>query len=172
MSSRNSLSRKLKNQVVKMTWSKWHLCRVALQCYDDIKDSDWLFQVPRLLLTNQRALIQHSIVTLGTLKNYDIGCSSWSCKQNLSLNLCYTHFRALLLVEILEQPIRMLKNQHSVIWCWKYLHRIGPSSVIVFTWCWRFCFCLCSKSCSCWSSFCWRRLADGMSILKFKILCH
>ena len=30
-------------------------------------------------------------------------------KQILSVNLCYTHFRALLLVEILKQPMRMLK---------------------------------------------------------------
>ena len=31
---------------------------------------------------------------------------SWSYKQNLSINLLYGKFRALLLVEILEQPIR------------------------------------------------------------------
>ena len=51
-----------------------------------------------------------------------------SYKQNLSVNLCYTHFRALLLAEILEQPIRMLKNQRSVILHWKYIYRIGPCS--------------------------------------------
>ena len=51
---------------------------------------------------------------------------SWSYKQNLSINLCYAHFRALLLVAILEQPIRMLRNKCSIILCWKYLYRIGP----------------------------------------------
>ena len=30
------------------------------------------------------------------------------------------------LVEILEQPIRMLKNEHSVILRWKYVSRMGP----------------------------------------------
>ena len=30
-------------------------------------------------------------------------------------NLCYAQFTALLLVEFLEQPIRMLKNERSVI---------------------------------------------------------
>ena len=39
----------------------------------------------------------------------------WSYKQNLSVNLCYAHFRPLLLVEILEQPTRMLNNERSVI---------------------------------------------------------
>ena len=51
---------------------------------------------------------------------------SWSYKQNLSINLCYAHFRALLLVEILEQPIRMLKNECSVILHQNFLYRIGP----------------------------------------------
>ena len=51
---------------------------------------------------------------------------SWSYKQNLSKNLRYAHFRALLLVENVEQPIRMLKNEHSVILWWKYLYRFGP----------------------------------------------
>ena len=40
---------------------------------------------------------------------------SWSYKQNLSVNLCFAHFKALLLVEILEQPIRMLKNENIFI---------------------------------------------------------
>ena len=53
---------------------------------------------------------------------------SWSYKQNLSVNLFYAHFRAILLVEILEQPIRMLKNQLSIILCWKNLYRIEPWS--------------------------------------------
>ena len=39
---------------------------------------------------------------------------TWSYKQNLSINLCYAHFRALSLVKILEQPIRMLKNECSI----------------------------------------------------------
>ena len=51
---------------------------------------------------------------------------SWSYKQNLSVNLCYAHFRPLLLVEILDQPIRMLKNEHSIILCLKYLYRAWP----------------------------------------------
>ena len=46
------------------------------------------------------------------------------------INLCYAQFRALLLVEILEQPIRILKNERSIILCWKYLFRIGPSSIL------------------------------------------
>ena len=37
--------------------------------------------------------------------------------KNFSLNLRYTHLRVLLLVEILEQPMRMLKNEHSVDLC-------------------------------------------------------
>ena len=43
-----------------------------------------------------------------------------------SINLRYPHFRALLLVEILEQPIRMLINERSLILCWKYLFKTGP----------------------------------------------
>ena len=42
---------------------------------------------------------------------------SWSYQQIFNLNLLYTHFRALLLVEIFEQPMRMLKNEHSVDLC-------------------------------------------------------
>ena len=53
---------------------------------------------------------------------------SWSYK-NLSANFRYAHLRALLLVEILEQPMRMLKNKHSIILHWKYLYRIGPRLV-------------------------------------------
>ena len=61
-------------------------------------------------------------------KCYKINWRSWSYKQNLSKNLCYAHFRAPLLVEILEQPILMLKNKHSLTLRWKYLYRIGPRS--------------------------------------------
>ena len=48
----------------------------------------------------------------------------WSLeyKQNLCVNL-----RALLLAEILEQPIRMLKNEHSIILRWNYLFTYGRS---------------------------------------------
>ena len=38
-------------------------------------------------------------------------------QTHFSANLLYTHFRALLLVEILEQPMRMLKNERSVDLC-------------------------------------------------------
>ena len=48
----------------------------------------------------------------------------WSYKQNLSKNLCYTHFRALLLVENFEQPIGKLKNERSIILRWKYLYNV------------------------------------------------
>ena len=51
---------------------------------------------------------------------------SLSYKQNLSVKLCYAHFRVLLLVEILEQPIRLLKKEHSIFFCLQYLYRIGP----------------------------------------------
>ena len=44
----------------------------------------------------------------------------------MSVNLCYAHFRGLLLVEILEQPIRMLKNEQIIILRSKFLYRIGP----------------------------------------------
>ena len=54
------------------------------------------------------------------------GTWSWSYKQIFSVNLIYAHFRALLLVEILMQPMRMLKIQHSMILRWKYLYRFGP----------------------------------------------
>ena len=46
---------------------------------------------------------------------------SWSYKQILSVNLRYAHLRALLLIAILEQPMRMLKIKHCINLCWKYL---------------------------------------------------
>ena len=41
------------------------------------------------------------------------------------------NFRALFLVEILEQPIRMLKNLHSIILCWKYFYMFEPQVTMV-----------------------------------------
>ena len=49
---------------------------------------------------------------------------SWSYKQILSVNL-----RALSLVEILEQPTKMLKNKRVVDLHWKILYRTGPGVV-------------------------------------------
>ena len=54
---------------------------------------------------------------------------SWSYKQFFSVNLRHTHFRPLLLVEILKQPIRMLKNKRSVNLQRKYLYTFGPRSM-------------------------------------------
>ena len=49
-----------------------------------------------------------------------------SYNQILSVNLCYAHFSVLLLVEIFEQPMILLKNKRRVILRIKYLYRIGP----------------------------------------------
>ena len=57
--------------------------------------------------------------------------SGQSYKQNLSINLRSTHFRTLLVFEIFDQPIRMLKNECSIILQWNYVYRIVP-------WCCRF----------------------------------
>ena len=45
-------------------------------------------------------------------------------KLNRWGNLCYAHLRALLLIEILEQPMRLHENEHSLILHWKYLYRL------------------------------------------------
>ena len=42
----------------------------------------------------------------------------------MSVNLRSTHFGPLLLVEILVQPIRLLKNKRSVFLRWKFIYRI------------------------------------------------
>ena len=95
---------------------------------------------------------------------------SWSYKQNLSVNLFYAHFRAILLVEILEQPIRMLKNQLSIILCWKNLYRIEPWSsgygrqlmferswvwipVMYTGWAWHFFTLISCKNCIVWKDW-------------------
>ena len=55
------------------------------------------------------------MINIVTISNLFDSTWSWSYKQDLSINLRYTQFTALILVEILEQPIRMLKNKWSVI---------------------------------------------------------
>jgi len=44
----------------------------------------------------------------------------------LSLSLRQAHFQALLLVEILEQPMRMPKNERSVFYGENILIGLGP----------------------------------------------
>ena len=101
---------------------------LANLCCCEIIQSDWSEEFMWLFFyfyqSNYIISAKHNSATPKFV--YDIGSWSWSYEQNMSINLCYTHFRALFLVEILEQPIRMLKNEHSVIWRWKYLNRIGP----------------------------------------------
>ena len=110
-----------------------------------------------LVVVNQKAIGQNFVIGTEPYK-------SWSYKQNLSVNLRYAHCRTIffypclypqliqfqshcrcktiILVEILEQSIRMLKNKHSVILQWKYLYRIGPwwssgnGRKLMFKWSW------------------------------------
>ena len=53
---------------------------------------------------------------------------SWSNKQILSVNLRYAHFRSLLLVEIFEQPLIMLKNECSIFYAENISIGSGPGS--------------------------------------------
>ena len=53
-------------------------------------------------------------------------------------NLRYAHFRALLLVEILEQPIRMLKNEDRVIVRWNWF-QTSTQGLILYRLCCKFC---------------------------------
>ena len=53
-------------------------------------------------------------------------------------NLRYAHFRALLLVEILEQPIRMLKNEDRVIVRWNWF-LTSTQGLILYRLCCKFC---------------------------------
>ena len=77
----------------------------------------------------KRVYLFHSL-SLGDFLTFQLAPAicGWSFKQNLSLNLRYTHFIALLLVEILEQTIKILKNELSIILRWQYVYRIGPWS--------------------------------------------
>ena len=59
---------------------------------------------------------------------------SWSYKQNLSINLSYAHFRALLFIEILEQPIRMLKMSVAQFYTKNIFIGSGPVEYS-FSWC-------------------------------------
>ena len=52
-------------------------------------------------------------------------------KQNLSVNSHCAHFRELLLVEILEQPIRMLKNECSIIYAENIFIGLGPELMLL-----------------------------------------
>ena len=128
---------------------------LAYLCCCEIIQSDWSEEFMWLFFyfyqSNYIISAKHNSATPKFV--YDIGSWSWSYEQNMSINLCYTHFRALFLVEILEQPIRMLKNVRSIILFWKYLYRTGPW---LPSWIWGRPRCKCHRfqsSCSCrtWS---------------------
>ena len=114
-------------------WSKhvtWD-CNIQSDCftsdqsnysrYSEIMHSDWSKYGKWTGNIQSDCLI---LAITPTLKCF-IRSAPWADPiKNLSVNLCYTDFKAFWLAEKFEQPISVLKNEQSVKLWWKIPYRI------------------------------------------------